>query len=498
MLDKHVGIVKKLKDELSDDRVEVYVNLIKDERLKADLIHRLIQRSMTPDQLRAIAEIEASKAKQAEVAVSQPQLEPIRDTNEEEESDSDSVRLSNTEEQTHRRETNIEQAPATNAAAETNEALGSALKEDLAVEADAPAVNIGSLELVRAEEQAEKYIDSYHLAEVEKQKVAAAEAEADDEPEIDALALVTSGREVYAIDPLRQSSLDKPHTKLSFEDGRLGSLRSIRIAGEGRERVALAGARNGLYTTLLAHRKGAREFPIGPGVNARTGINAAVLYKGFIYATHSEFGLLRWPWLQPYSSAHQVMPELISRYSTTRSLMLFDDRLLFANGPTALLLEATNDSGSTLRVAARYKGARHEVTALAEDGDFVMVADAAGDIFVWDPRTSEPALHAFHAGSAISDMAATDLKGGRKCLLVAIKRPVMPMLFRDGSTALEFGSPEPVRSCSVLNGTIVGLSRDRMRLFAWRENRPDWPQWQFQFVEPVLDVNLVPPGRLAE
>jgi hypothetical protein len=234
------------------------------------------------------------------------------------------------------------------------------------------------------------------------------------------------------------------------------------------------------------------------------------VYNGFIYATHSEFGLLRWPLLQPYSSAVQVMPELISKYSTTRNLQMFDGKLLFANGPTVLLLEANSDSGSALRVSARYRGTRHEVTALASDDKYVLIADTAGDVYVWDPKSSEPPILAFYAGAAISDLAATELKGqrrtttpggkgfpeGRRCLLVAIKRPVVPMLFRDGSDALEFTAPEAVRTCDVLNGVILGLSRDRMRIFTWRENRPDWPAWQFQFTEPVLDARLVPPGQV--
>ena len=177
-------------------------------------------------------------------------------------------------------------------------------------------------------------------------------------------------------------------------------------------------------------------------------------------------------------------------------LRLFDQRLLFANGPTVLLLEATSETGGTLRVAARYRGTRHEVTALAEDGQLILIADAAGDVYVWDPKSDEVPVLAFYAGSAISDLSATELKDGRKCLLVAIKRPVLPMLFRDGTTALEYKAPEPVRGCEVLNQTVVGLSRDRMRIFAWLENRPDWPQWQFQFSEPVLDMRLVPPGRV--
>jgi hypothetical protein len=104
---------------------------------------------------------------------------------------------------------------------------------------------------------------------------------------------------------------------------------------------------------------------------------------------------------------------------------------------------------------------------------------------------------AFYAGTPVSDLAAARLRDGRHSLLVAIKRAVLPMLFRDGSNALEFTSPEPIRACDTLNDTIVGLGRDRMRVFAWRANRPEWPAWQFQFTEPVLDMRLVLPGRVA-
>ncbi|MDL1875525.1 hypothetical protein FBQ85_10230, partial [Cytophagia bacterium CHB2] len=314
---------------------------------------------------------------------------------------------------------------------------------------------------------------------------------------VDALCLVASGRRVYAMDPLRQKSLEDLPLDLNFDPGRLGSLRSVRMGGEGRDRLCLAGARNGVYTMLLAHRKAAREYPIGSNVEARTGVNAAVLYRNFIYATHSEFGLLRWPLLQPYSPAVHVMPDLTSRFSTTRGLTLFDERLLFANGPTVLLLEQGLAHGAALRVAARYPGTRHEVTALAHDGQYVLVADAAGDVYVWEPRQGTPPLLAFRAGKAVGELAATTLSGDRKCLLVALKSTVMPMLFQDGSTAREFIAPEPIRSCDVLEGVVVGLSRDRMRVFAWRENRPEWPQWQFQFTEPVLDLRLVTPREIA-
>src|SRR5690606_24771481 len=34
MLDKHLDVIKKLREELDEDRIEVYINLIKDEQLK--------------------------------------------------------------------------------------------------------------------------------------------------------------------------------------------------------------------------------------------------------------------------------------------------------------------------------------------------------------------------------------------------------------------------------------------------------------------------------
>lgn len=471
MLEKHIEVVKRMRDELSEDRIEVYINLIKDEKLKADLLHRLIQRRMTPDQLKAVAEIEFNRSRQAEVAVSNPNLEPVRE------------------------KTSEPSQPVTGEAVHI-EKTGTIAKREAAVEEETPTSAldteaIGSVVENPAHETAAT--DVVQLADE------AAEGQRQDRAgqSVDALALVACGRRVYAIDPLRQRNLDSAALDLSFEAGKLGSLRSVRVAGQGRERVVLAGARNGVYAMLMAHARQAREFPISNGVEARTGVNAAVLHQGHIYATHSEFGLLRWPYLQPYSPSKQVMPELTSRYSTTRGLSVFDDRLLFANGPAVLLLEASGAGGTGLRVAARYDGTRHEVTALTHDGRYVLVADAAGDVFVWEPRSSQPPAMAFYAGTAVADLAAATLKGNRRCLLVALKRNAMPMLFRDGGQALEFTAPEPLRACDALEGMVIGLSRDRTRMFAWADNRPEWPQWQFQFVEPVLDMRLVTPRSIG-
>lgn len=497
MLDKHVSVVQRLKEELQEDRIEVYINLLTDENLKADLLQKLLMQRMSPEQLTALAEIEGHKSRQAELAISRPKLEPIKEEGEKKHSNSDTVEVNSPEEKTERRKLDEESVDIASAAAQAVDvALGTSLSEAInSVEIE--PISMTAEESVKTEDDTEKLDDvELQVLNDETSEDQPTEVNHQTEASISALAVVASGRKVYAIDPLSQSKLDDAFLSLSYDDGRLGSLRSVRLPRNESDGTLLAGARNGVYATLLSHRKGHREYPIGPGVDARTGINSIVLYHGFIYATHSEFGLLRWPYLQPYGSAVQVMPELISQYSTTRGLQVFDDKLLFANGPSVLLLEAKSEASSSLRVAARYSGSRHEITGITCDSQYVLIADTSGNVSVWDPKSDDEPSQAFFAGSSVADLASGTLTDGRQSLLVALKRKVIPMLFRDGSTALEFVAPEPVRGCDTLNGTIIGLSRDRMRIFAWREDRPDWPAWQFQFTEPVLDMMLVPPSQI--
>ncbi|MCF6227619.1 MAG: hypothetical protein L3J82_02990 [Planctomycetes bacterium] len=495
MLDKHVKVVQQLKDELQEDRIEVYINLLTDEKLKADLLQKLLLQRMSPEQLKAIAEIEGHKSRQAEISISRPKLEPVREENTSEPPRSDTVEVQSENEKTERRELDHENVETVDTAAAAAQAVDEALGKSLSEAIESVELETEPLAEPAESEDEDETIELNDL-DMEVVEEDEPESEVDATPEIAALALIAAGRHVYAIDPLSQNKLEDAALNLSYGDARLGSLRSVRLPSDSNDGVLLAGARNGVYATLLSHRKGHREYPIGSGVDARTGINSVVLYRGFIYATHSEFGLLRWPYLQPYSSAVQVMPELISQYSTTRSLQIFDDKLLFANGPSVLLLEAKSETGSTLRVAARYRGKRHEITAITADDQYVLIADTAGEVHVWDPKSDDPPANAFYAGTSVTDLAASELPNGRRCLMVAIKRPIVPMLFRDGTTALEFKAPEPIRSVNVLNGIIIGVSRDRMRLFAWRENHPDWPAWQFQFTDPVLDATLIAPGKL--
>ncbi len=495
-LDQHMQTVKKLREELSDDRIEVYIQSIKDESLKAVLLQQLIHRTMSPEQLKAVAEIEAQRTRQEELRVSRPRLEPVREQPDDDEHD-DTVSI-NKHEDAQRRTAELEELTD-----HSNDELtgGEALRldfEDFArqVESDVEGQNDTqeTPEVDKAPEPVESESDDEATEVSEPKTVEAPEPLA----EVDALALVACGRRAYAIDPFRQENLDNVALMCDYKNARLGSLRSVRIVGEGDQRMLLAGARNGVYATLLKHNRDAREFPIGRGINATTGINASVLYQGFIYATHSEFGLLRWPALQPFSPSRQVMPDMISQYSTTRALQIFDDRLLFANGPSVLLLEGMSDQRGELRIAAKYEGTRHEVTSIVTDEQYVVIADSSGSVFIWDPRSDRPerAERAFTAPSTISGLASGSMADGRRALCVATKQNFFPMLFRDGSTALEFISPEPIRSISMLGNTVIGLSYSRRGIYAWRINRPDWPMWQFRFPEVVLDIQLEPPARL--
>ncbi|MEE9311777.1 MAG: hypothetical protein V3V10_05120, partial [Planctomycetota bacterium] len=294
MLEKHVKVVQKLKEELQEDRIEVYINLLTDEKLKADLLQKLLLQRMSPEQLKAIAEIEGHKSRQAEIAISRPKLEPVREENATEPPRSDTVEVQSAHEKTERRELDDESVGTVDTAAAAAQAVDEALGKSLSEAIESVELETEPLEApTESEDDQDETIELDDL-DMEVLEEDEPDKEVDATPEIEALALVASGRHVYAIDPLSQNKLEDAALNLSYGDARLGSLRSVRLPSGSNDGVLLAGARNGVYATLLSHRKGHREYPIGPGVDARTGINSIVLYHGFIYATHSEFGLLRW------------------------------------------------------------------------------------------------------------------------------------------------------------------------------------------------------------
>src|SRR5690606_34088014 len=138
-------------------------------------------------------------------SISRPRLEPIRET--QADKVSDRVHITTSESEATRREPNIEEDVATRAAHERNEALGTSLSEAVDKATHAPENERETpTEPLEASAESTQAAETAAEAETEKQQ--------DNQPQVDALLLVASGRRVYAIDPLAQRTLQDAHLEL--------------------------------------------------------------------------------------------------------------------------------------------------------------------------------------------------------------------------------------------------------------------------------------------
>src|SRR5690606_36320608 len=99
--------------------------------------HRLMMKNMSPEQISAMAEIEAHRTRQVELGISRPRLEPVREEQREQDTgkvkEGDAVKFSEGDTETTRREAELDDedvaAVAAVAADAMNEVLGTALTE---------------------------------------------------------------------------------------------------------------------------------------------------------------------------------------------------------------------------------------------------------------------------------------------------------------------------------------------------------------------------------
>ncbi|MHC5035706.1 MAG: phytochrome family protein [Planctomycetota bacterium] len=158
----------------------------------------------------------------------------------------------------------------------------------------------------------------------------------------------------------------------------LGMLRSVRIGRRGDREVILGGAQFGVV--LFEEGASPKGFPIPEAGDKRGGVNAAAIHGDRLYATHSDYGMVRWN-LSEEGEGEIVRTELTKGKKTCRGVHVGAlDRLFFAAGSDAYsLLPESLDGTPTI-----YTGDVDAITALTTTERSVFGGTAGGDVLRWD------------------------------------------------------------------------------------------------------------------
>lgn len=181
------------------------------------------------------------------------------------------------------------------------------------------------------------------------------------------------GTKILEIDP--KDPEGRPR-EFSFKD----PIRSVR-AHEG---SLLVGCKRSVHVLTPERDLECLEFPFPGDKRPRGGVNAVAVADGWIYATHSEFGLLRWDRKRPGAAGEIIYESLTSGKKTTRGALVISDRLVFA---TADRLYAAPLAGSASPVGFDTR-LDSPITVATAGGGSLFVGTEGGAVATW--RIDEP------------------------------------------------------------------------------------------------------------
>jgi hypothetical protein len=274
-----------------------------------------------------------------------------------------------------------------------------------------------------------------------------------------------------------------------------GALRSVRLAGDGGERVLLVGAQRGVHLVGLDDRPH-RTFMLDAPSEVRGAVNAAVLLGDHIYATHRDFGLVRWG--RDRAEKHELcLGEVTGGAKSVRDVQADGaGRLWFGVDDRVVGWSPTGDESPVILSAP----AVVRVLLVAEC--WVIAGLQNGGIVRWS--TSDPTDREEIRGPTGDAVRSLDWcrGGGVPRLLIADLGPQLDLQVLGDSYRGEYRSRWRIRWGFAGEDIIVGVSDIYDRLLIWRMDAPNEPAASISVGEllqlDIQDVALLPTTTAGE
>ncbi len=275
--------------------------------------------------------------------------------------------------------------------------------------------------------------------------------------------LVVAGEDVLSLDPC---SPDKPMARRSLPTA-LGPLRSVRTTTTSGGAAWLVGSRKGVH---LVTPGDVQSYAFESDRELRGGVNAAMMAKDHLFATHSEVGLVRWPRVES-GPFELLLKEPLSGCKSIRDVQMDGaGRVWLAADRKVLGL--TGDSGE---IAAMLE-APANVTAMLVADESVIAGLADGRIVRWLFGAYDRYETLRHASGRSVESLAWLEGGGAARLLVGDRQPHLEMLVLGDAFSVEYRCGQPVRWGHAAADWVVGVNDRRDQLILWRTDTPQEPE----------------------
>lgn len=265
--------------------------------------------------------------------------------------------------------------------------------------------------------------------------------------------------------------------------GELGPLRSVQLTDD-RSRL-LIGARGGVIQ-LDANGDGAAVLLHDPSVVSQLGFSRAIAWRGWIWACHSEAGVVGWDPARPLRPDIALRPvDLLG--AMPRNLQPLDEgRLVFSAGNRLMVLTVQfSEQAPSVRVSSAPPDADATIVAVLSDGPRLLTVLENGVVQVRD-RASLELMGSEQRCGQTTAAALLPWLGSTRLLLASADAAVL-CIGLDDQLVTQFISPyRGLRALAAGPDVVAGLSADRQRVVLWRS-------WDGR--QPLADVYVTALAR---
>jgi hypothetical protein len=264
--------------------------------------------------------------------------------------------------------------------------------------------------------------------------------------------LLAVGKQVVAYDPASATEPEAPREAYDLSAGGLGWVRSARAMVTRDGPTVVAGAQLGVYLFAEGAAGAPRELRLPERPRGRGGVNAAAYFDGYVYATHSELGLVRWD-QHGVRGAEPLFPEVTGRNDATRGVYVTPmGKLYFSSGPDVY----RHDLLHRERALVRFRGTGGSVTGFLTTKHEVFAGTRGGRVLRWsmDDPGSPRELNVRKA-SPIYMLRVAELEGTQHLMVGAKEHGVTAVALEDGR-AIDFRAPDQIRWVDGASDLVFG------------------------------------------
>jgi hypothetical protein len=269
------------------------------------------------------------------------------------------------------------------------------------------------------------------------------------------------GSEIRAFNPRAQFRESEPVRVYTLPD-ETGGARSVRLAKVGDRLWILAGARCGVVA-FDAETAEAKVF-LFPTVT-RYGANSVTVLGDYVYASHSDLGLLRWPIVG--GKPTEMFPDLFRGLTTVRGVQASrKGQLLLCGHCSVYRIDLDQPGGRPVRYSAA--GVK-ELVGAVECGNHLYAATLEGKVLRWETEVpGGPDLDLAHLDCKTYCVSLVQMPDGPHLVLGA-KVPALTLvkLAPPYSRAQYLTAGASVRWAQAASDLLVASDSDCLRLLCW-------------------------------